>query len=183
MISVGAIVAVLVATLVLVGAIDSRRTQDAAPPSDPNQQPAPSTPTTTPSTPTPAPSTPAPPPSAEEADAPKVAAPPTPFPSDDKGFIHSSARCEDTQAAYAIGRTNGSLVVICGEPSGRYEYLGVRLSDAALLRTRAETDAQRGYFAQRGRVVYAVSPTELRVTAGSTVIKEEPMVEYREVAR
>ncbi|GFG48685.1 hypothetical protein CQY20_09825 [Mycolicibacterium agri] len=178
MISVGAVIAVLVGTLVLVGAIDSRRTQDAAPQSDPNQQPAPSAPT-----PTPTPSTPAQPPSSQEADAPRAAAPATPFPSDDKGFIHSSARCEDTQAAYAIGRTNGSLVVICGEPTGRYEYLGVRLSDAALLRTQAETDAERGFFAQRGSVVYAVSAAELRVTAGSTVIKQEPMVEYREVAR
>jgi hypothetical protein len=31
--------------------------------------------------------------------------------------------------------------------------------------------------------VYSVSPTELKVTTGDTVIKREPMVEYREVAR
>jgi hypothetical protein len=32
-------------------------------------------------------------------------------------------------------------------------------------------------------VLYAVFPRELKVTAGSTVIKQEPMIEYRELAR
>lgn len=106
-----------------------------------------------------------------------------PFGSDDKGFLHSSARCQRSQSAFAIGRTSGSLVVICGEQEGRFEYLGVRLSDAALLRTVAETDSPRGFLAQKAGVVYAVSPTELKVTSGGTVIKQEPMLEYREVLR
>jgi hypothetical protein len=108
---------------------------------------------------------------------------PVPFGSDDKGFLHSSARCRRSQSAFAIGRTPGSLVVICGERAGRYEYLGVRLSDAAVLRTDAETDSARGFLAQTAGVVYAVSATELKVTAGGTVIKQEPMLEYREVLR
>jgi hypothetical protein len=105
------------------------------------------------------------------------------FISDDKGFVGSSARCQGTQSAFAIGRTPGSLVVICGESAGRYEYRGVRLSDDAVLRTNAETDSARGFLAHRAGVVYAVSPTELKVTTGSTVIKREPMIEYREVPR
>jgi hypothetical protein len=108
---------------------------------------------------------------------------PAPFPSDDRGFIDSSARCHGSQPAYAIGRTPGSLVVICGEQAGQYEYLGVRLSDAAVLRTRAQTDSARSFLAQRAGVLYAISPTELKVTAGGTVIKQEPMIEYREVPR
>lgn len=112
-----------------------------------------------------------------------VAAPRTPFPSDDSGFIDSSARCGGSQPAYAIGRTQGSLVVICGERAGQYEYLGVRLSDAAVLRTDAQTDSTRTFVAQKAGVLYAVSPTELKVTAGDTVIKQEPMIEYREVIR
>jgi hypothetical protein len=52
-----------------------------------------------------------------------------------------------------------------------------------VLRTAAETDSVRGFLAQNADVVYAVSPTELNVTAGSTVIKQEPMIEYREVPR
>jgi len=108
---------------------------------------------------------------------------PAPFPSDDRGFIDSSARCRGSQPAYAIGRTPGSLVVICGEQAGHYEYLGVRLSDAAVLRTKAQTDSTRSFLAQRAGVLYAVSPTELKVTTGTTVIKQEPMIEYREVPR
>jgi len=73
--------------------------------------------------------------------------------------------------------------VICGEQAGQYEYLGVRLSDAAVLRTKAQTDSTRSFLAQRAGVLYAVSPTELKVTAGTTVIKQEPMIEYREVPR
>ena len=113
----------------------------------------------------------------------RLKAPPAPFPSDDKGFIDSSARCQGTQPAFAIGRTVGSLVVICGEQNGQYEYLGVRLRDAAMLRANAETDAARGFLAQKAGVLYAVSPAELKVTTGSTVIKREPMIECREVPR
>jgi hypothetical protein len=109
--------------------------------------------------------------------------PRAPFASDDTGFIDSSARCQGSQPAFAIGRTQGSLVVICGEPAGRYEYLGVRLSDAAMLRTDAETDSARGFLAQRAGVVYSVSPTELKVMTGNTVLKREPMIEYRAVPR
>jgi len=109
--------------------------------------------------------------------------PRAPFASDDKGFIDSSARCQGSQPAFAIGRTQGSLVVICREPAGRYEYLGVRLSDAAMLRTDAETDSARGFLAHRAGVVYSVSPTELKVTTGNTVLKREPMIEYRVVPR
>ena len=105
------------------------------------------------------------------------------FASDDRGFIASSARCGGTRQASAIGRTAGSLVVICAEPTGQYEYLGVRLSDNAMLRTSAETDSARGFLAQRLGVVYAVSPAELKVTAGATVIKREPMIEYRLLSR
>jgi hypothetical protein len=106
-----------------------------------------------------------------------------PYATDDSGFINSDARCEGPQPARAIGRTQGSLVVICAKQNGRYEYLGVRLADAAMLRTTAQTSSTRGYLAQKNSVVYAVSPTELVVTAGDTVIKQEPMIEYREAPR
>ncbi|RDH79169.1 hypothetical protein DVS77_06885 [Mycolicibacterium moriokaense] len=108
---------------------------------------------------------------------------PAAFPSDDMGFIDSSARCQRDHPALAIGRTEGSLVVICGGRSGDYEYLGVRLSDAAMLRTDAQTGSKSGFLAKKDGVLYAVSPAELKVTAGDTVIKQEPMIEYRQLAR
>jgi len=60
--------------------------------------------------------------------------------------------------AFAIGRTIGSLVVICGERTGPYEYLGVRLSDAAMLRTAASTNSTHGFLARKAGVLYAGPP-------------------------
>jgi len=111
---------------------------------------------------------------------------PVPFPYDDSGFLNSPARCPRSQPASAIGRTTGSLVVICAEQPGRYTYLGVRLSDGAVLRTTAKTTStgsERGFLARTAGVRYAFNRSELRVTAGSTAIKREPMIEYRDVAR
>jgi hypothetical protein len=105
--------------------------------------------------------------------------PPAPFAVDTKGFLNSGARCDGTQTAVAVGRTAGSLVVICGDPSGRYDYRGVRLSDDAVLTATARSTPSRGFIAQHASVSYSVSPTELRITTGGVVIKHEPMLDYR----
>jgi hypothetical protein len=111
---------------------------------------------------------------------PPIAAP-APFAVDDRGFVDSDARCDGSQTAVAIGRTLGSLVVICGDPDGRYGYLGVRLSDEAVLRTAARTTPTHEFIAQNAAVTYSISPTELRVTAGGAVLKQEPMIDYRDL--
>lgn len=107
------------------------------------------------------------------------AAAPDPFPVDDRGFVNSGARCEGTQTAIAIGRTPGSLVVICGDRNGRYGYRGLRLSDDAVLTTSARATPTHGFIAQNASVTYSISAAELRVTAGGAVIKQEPMIDYR----
>lgn len=117
------------------------------------------------------------PPFTERGAAPAVAA----FASDGAGFVDSRARCRDTQTARAIGRTEGSLVVICLDRTGRLEYHGVRLSDRAALAASADLTPGRKFVARNYQVNYAVSPTELLVTSGSAVLKREPMVEYREI--
>jgi len=104
-----------------------------------------------------------------------------PYAFDQAGFVDSDARCRDTQTARAIGRTAGSLVVICLDRSGHFEYHGVRLTDKATLAARAEKTPQRMFLARNHGVDYAVSPTELLVTSGGAVAKREPMVEYREI--
>ena len=119
----------------------------------------------------PVPSEPAGPPAASE--------PRDLFATDDKGFVNSGARCDGKQTAAAIGRTERSVVVICVGDHGRYEYLGVRLSDNAILRTAAETTPTRGFLARTASATYAVSPSELLVTAGAMVVKKERMLEYR----
>jgi hypothetical protein len=69
-------------------------------------------------------------------------------------------------------------VVVCAD-RGRYEYVGVRLSDDAMLRAAAQSGSAHGFVARHAGVVYAVSPTELLVTTGDTVVKREPMLDYR----
>lgn len=115
----------------------------------------------------------------EPTDPPRVSEPAALFATDDKGFVNSNARCGGKQTAAAIGRTERSVVVICAGDNGRFEYLGVRLSDKAVLRTAAEATSSRGFLARTASATYAVSPTELRVTAGAMVIKQERMLEYR----
>jgi len=132
-------------------------------------------PTARPSTPA-VPSPPKPP--IEPPSAP--ARPATPFPVDDRGFLNSGARCDGSETAVAIGRTPGSLVVICGDHSGRYGYRGVRRSDDAVLRTAARSTPTHEFIAKNASVTYSISATELRVTAGGAVIKQEPMLDYRE---
>lgn len=167
----GAITAVIVAVLAFAGLIAKWATEDSAPVAGAWQPPSP------------AERAPVQQPSADVPVETPVSPPPAPYPSDDRGFIHSSARCQGAKPAFAIGRTRGSLVVICAEQTGRYEYLGVRLSDAAVMRADAQSSSARGFLARKSGVVYAVSPSELKVTTGDTVIKQEPMIEYREVPR
>jgi hypothetical protein len=161
--------AVLLAGLVVsVGAVVKWATH--APVSLPNAQP---------STPSAAGAPPSPSAPQAEPVSPPVAAPADPFPVDDRGFVNSGARCDGTQTAVAIGRTPGSLVVICGDRSGRYGYRGVRLSDDAVLTTVARATPAHEFVAQSKGVTYAITPSELRVTAGGAVIKQEPMIDYR----
>ncbi|MBV9090585.1 MAG: hypothetical protein JO044_11895 [Mycobacteriaceae bacterium] len=106
--------------------------------------------------------------------------PASPFPADDRGFVNSAARCDGTQTALAVGRTQRSLVVICADQNGNYQYRGVRISDGALLQEPAETTSDGGFVARNDDMTYTVSAKQLMVTSGETVINQEPMSEYRQ---
>jgi len=108
------------------------------------------------------------------------AQPASPFPTDDLGFVNSAARCDGTQTAMAIGRTQRSLVVICVNQHGNYEYRGVRISDQTPLTVPAETTSGGAFVAENEGVTYTVSSTQLLVTSGNTVINREPMIEYQQ---
>jgi hypothetical protein len=124
---------------------------------------------------------PDPPPPAAEPPRPPIQPPATParFAVDDRGFVNTGARCDGNQTAIAIGRTPGSLVVICGDSDGRYGYRGMRLSDDAVLKTAARTTPTHEFIAQNASVTYSISPAEVRITAGGAVLRQEPMVDYR----
>ena len=103
-----------------------------------------------------------------------------PYPSDDRGFIDSSARCDGPLTAAAIVRTPASLVAICADGHGGYLYRGVRLSDGATLNAPAETTGGREFVARSDGVTYSLSTQQLVITAGDTVVRSEPVIEYRE---
>ena len=61
---------------------------------------------------------------------PQASSPTGPDPSDDRGFLNSSARCGGSLTAVAIARTQGSLVTICSDQTGGYTYRGVQIGRA-----------------------------------------------------
>ncbi len=89
---------------------------------------------------------------------------------DDLGFIGSKARCEEGQSAVALGRTQRSMVVVCADSSGDYEYRGVRISDGAMLTTQAQSTGDGTFVANSEGSRYRVSPEELTVTSGGKLI-------------
>jgi hypothetical protein len=48
-----------------------------------------------------------------------------------------------------------------------------------VLRAVARTTPTHEFIALSKSVIYAISPSELLVTAGGMVIKREPMIDYR----
>jgi hypothetical protein len=104
----------------------------------------------------------------------------SPYPSDDHGFVNSSARCDSTQTAVALARTENSLVAICPDSNGRYVYRGVRLSDGATLAVPAEALSAREFLARSDAVTYQLGAQQLVIMSGEKVIRRESVVEYRE---
>ena len=103
-----------------------------------------------------------------------------PYPSDDRGFLNSSARCAEPLALVTAARTDAALVAICLDPKGEYEYHGVRLSDGAALSVPAEASGGREFVANNDGVTYSLSAKQLVITKGDNVIRREPVIEYRE---
>lgn len=100
------------------------------------------------------------------------------LPIDDRGFVNSSARCDQT--AVAIARTQRSRVVICSGQGGSLEYRGVRLSDGARLTAPAERTSAGTFVARSNGITYTVSSTELVASDGSEVILRQSMLEFIE---
>lgn len=97
---------------------------------------------------------------------------------DDLGFIGSKARCEEGQSAVALGRTQRSMVVVCADSSGDYEYRGVRIDDGAMLTTQAQSTGDGTFVANSQGSRYSVSPEELAVTSGGKLIYRDTWAFY-----
>ncbi len=77
-----------------------------------------------------------------------------------------------------FGSTESSRVAICKTPDGEYEYRGVRLRDGAKLIVAASQSDDGGFVAENDGITYAVTEDALVVSAGSRVIRDEPMVDF-----
>src|SRR6201992_353994 len=77
----------------------------------------------------------------------KAGAEPGAMQTDDRGFVDTAVRCELPQSAVAFGRTERSLVAICVDQAGHYQYRGARLGDAAVLEVVAEPTVPGEFFA------------------------------------
>lgn len=98
---------------------------------------------------------------------------------DDQGFVDSTARCPTVAATVAFGSTKSSRVAICRTSGGGYEYRGVRVRDGARLIVPAEADGG-GFVAENDGVTYTLTASSLVVSAGSQVIRDEPMVQFHQ---
>lgn len=97
---------------------------------------------------------------------------------DDRGFVDSTARCAAPDTAVVFGRTASSRVAICKDPSGQYEYRGVRVSDGAKLVASAKPNGSGGFVAEQDGISYTVTSNALIISSGRQEIRQEPMVDF-----
>ena len=98
--------------------------------------------------------------------------------SDDQGYIDSTARCSAPDDTVVFGSTASSRIAICETPGGGYEYRGVRLRDGAKLVVPASRSNDGAFLAENDGISYLVTADSLVVSAGTQVIRDEPMVEF-----
>jgi hypothetical protein len=111
----------------------------------------------------------------------KAGAEPGVLQTDDRGFIDKAARCDAPKSAVALGRTEQSLVAICVDGSGHYEYRGMRVKDSYALKVPGAGMLGGKYQARNANFIYIFSAKELMIIQGwGWVIRKEPMVAYVE---
>jgi hypothetical protein len=111
----------------------------------------------------------------------KAGAEPGDLQTDDRGFVNTAARCETPKSAIAVGRTQQSLVAICVDGAGHYEYRGVRLKDNSQLNVPGAVMLAGKYVVHNADVTYVFSAKQLMIIKGwGWVIRKEPMVAFVE---
>jgi len=107
-----------------------------------------------------------------------VAAADPAYPTDDRGFIGSQIRCDAPQSAVAFSRTDQSIVAICVDEAGHYQYRGARLADEnAVLTVVAEPTVPGEFFAQKDGTTYTVTAKELVIKTPEWT-RTEPVVQF-----
>jgi hypothetical protein len=78
----------------------------------------------------------------------------------------------------AIGRTSESLVVICQTGVERYYYKGFGLQNGLSVDIDDPVRTGGTFVVTNNGVQYPLSPVALTITQGSSVLSNEPMLEY-----
>jgi hypothetical protein len=98
--------------------------------------------------------------------------------SDDQGYVDSAARCTTPDVTVAFGSTATSRVAICKTTEGQYTYRGVRVRDGAKLIVPASRSEDGAFVAENNGITYMVTANSLVISAGTQVIRDEPMVDF-----
>lgn len=107
-----------------------------------------------------------------------VAAAEPAYPTDDRGFIGTQIRCDAPQTAVTFSRTDQSIVAICVDEAGHYQYRGARLADTdVVLTVVAEPTVPGEFFAQKDGATYTVSSKALVIKTDEWV-RTEPVVQF-----
>jgi hypothetical protein len=113
-------------------------------------------------------------------DLPPASAKPPTMPTDSQGYVNSPARCGPNQSAVVVGRTALSLVAICADGRGGYEYHGMRLSDGAVLVLPAKALSGGCFGARTDTIDFTISERKLLLVSGLRIVRDETMVEFRD---
>jgi hypothetical protein len=98
---------------------------------------------------------------------------------DAQGFLDGRRpRCDYTNLAVAIARTEQSRVVICQTGVGRLYYKGFGLQNGLSVEIDDPVRTGDGFVVTNNGVQYSLSRDALVIAQGSTVLSNEPMLEY-----
>ncbi|WP_159230784.1 hypothetical protein [Mycolicibacterium vanbaalenii] len=97
---------------------------------------------------------------------------------DSQGYVNSTARCSAPDTVVVFGSTASSRVAICQSVDGEYEYRGVRVRDGARLIVPAARSSDGAFTATNDGIEYMVTSSALVVSAGTRVIRDEPMLDF-----
>ena len=107
-----------------------------------------------------------------------IAAPTAAPPSDDQGYVNSTARCTAPDTAVIFGATDTSRVAICKTAGGEYQYRGVRISDGAKLIAAATQTAGNTFVVKYDGATYTVTPQALSVTINGNTFRTETWADF-----
>ena len=99
-------------------------------------------------------------------------------PFDSQGYVNSTARCSAPDTVVVFGSTSSSRVAICESEDGEYEYRGVRVRDGARLIAPATRSSDGTFTATNDGIEYMVTSSALVISAGTRVIRDEPMLDF-----